>query len=71
MTLRNKLKKAFGRKKANVFLWADLFDLGSEAQLSRALRNLVDEGASANINLARSDIAATEMRDRSEPGEVR
>lgn len=51
MTLRDKLRKALGRKRTNVFLRADFLDLGSEAQLSRALRNLVDEGAVVKIGV--------------------
>ncbi|CAB3774073.1 MULTISPECIES: DUF6088 family protein [Burkholderia] len=51
MILRDKLRKALGRKKANVFLRADFVGLGSEAQLSRALRNLVDEGAVVKIGV--------------------
>ncbi|WP_438332141.1 DUF6088 family protein [Burkholderia pseudomallei] len=51
MILRDKLRKALGRKKANVFLRADFEKLGSDAQLSRALRNLVDEGAVVKIGV--------------------
>ena len=51
MILRDKLKKALGRKKAKVFLRADFENLGSNAQLSRALRNLVDEGAMVKIGV--------------------
>ncbi len=51
MILRDKLRKALGRKRANVFLRADFENLGSGAQLSRALRGLVDEGAVVKIGV--------------------
>lgn len=43
--------QALGRKRTNVFLRAEFLDLGSEAQLSRTLRNLVDEGAVVKIGV--------------------
>lgn len=51
MILRDKLKKAVSRKKVNVFVRADFETLGSDAQLSRALRSLVDEGAMVKIGV--------------------
>lgn len=51
MILRDKLRKMLGRKKTNVFLRADFVGLGSGAQLSRALRNLVDEGVVVKIGV--------------------
>jgi DNA-binding Lrp family transcriptional regulator len=45
MTLREKLKASLRKWKADVFLRADFAKVGgSEAQVSRALRELVDEG---------------------------
>ncbi|BEH48885.1 hypothetical protein NQH47_19610 [Burkholderia pseudomallei] len=60
MILRDKLRKALGRKKANVFLRADFEKLGSDAQLSRALRNLVDEGAVVKIGFIAENRGALE-----------
>lgn len=51
MTLRDKLRKSVSRRKANVFLRAEFANMGSEAQLSRALRNLVAEGAVVKIGV--------------------
>lgn len=51
MIVRDKLKRALVRTKANVFLRADFVNLGSNAQLSRALRDLVDEGTVVKIGV--------------------
>ena len=51
MILRDKLRKALARKRTNVFLRADFVKMGSDAQLSRALRNLVDEGTVVKIGV--------------------
>lgn len=73
MILRDKLRKALGRKRTNGFLRADFVDLGSEAQLSRALRNLVDEGAVVKIGVGiyakakRSALSGKPMHDRQLP----
>lgn len=44
LTLRDKLISLLGKQKTDVFLRADFAALGSAAQLSRALRGLVDAG---------------------------
>jgi len=49
--VRDKLRKALSRKRTNVFLRSDFVNMGSNAQLSRALRNLVDEGAVVKIGV--------------------
>lgn len=51
MILRDKLRKALSRKRTNVFLRADFVKMASDSQLSRALRNLADEGAVIKIGV--------------------
>ena len=51
MSLRDKLKTSLRKRKADVFLRADFAQMGSEAQLSRALRELVDEGTIVKLGV--------------------
>lgn len=44
MVLEEKLKRSISGRKDEVFVRADFADMGSEAQVSRALRNLVSRG---------------------------
>ncbi|WP_087690911.1 MULTISPECIES: DUF6088 family protein [unclassified Pandoraea] len=44
MSMKDRLISSLRKRRAEVFLRADFADLGSEAQLSRALRELVDDG---------------------------
>lgn len=51
MLVENRLKIAIARRKADVFLRTDFARLSSEAQLSRALRNLIDAGVIVKLGV--------------------
>lgn len=51
MILEDKLRNVVSRRKADVFLRADFAKMGSDAQLSRALRKLIDEGTVVKIGI--------------------
>ena len=51
MSLRDKLKTSLRKRKVDVFLRADFAHMGSEAQLSRALRELVGGGTIVKLGV--------------------
>lgn len=48
-TFRDKLLRKIQSKRSEVILWSDLKDLGSSRQISRALKDLVDDGRLVRI----------------------
>jgi hypothetical protein len=51
MNLRDKLRTSLRKRKADVFLRAEFASLGSEAQVSRALRELIAEGTIVKLGV--------------------
>ncbi|MFM0736189.1 DUF6088 family protein [Paraburkholderia xenovorans] len=51
MVLEDRLKIAVGRRSSDVFLRTDFARLGSEAQVGRALRKLVEEGVIVKLGV--------------------
>lgn len=51
MSMRDKLISSLRKRRADVFLRADFASLGSESQLSRALRELVENGAIVKLGV--------------------
>ncbi|VVD78462.1 hypothetical protein PAQ31011_01005 [Pandoraea aquatica] len=51
MNLKDKLTSSLRKRRSDVFLRADFAGLGSEAQLSRALRELVDAGTIVKLGV--------------------
>lgn len=52
MVLEDRLKIAIARRASDVFLRTELARLGSEAQLGRALRKLLDSGVIVKLGMA-------------------
>lgn len=51
MVLEDRLKIAIARRESDVFLRTELARLGSEAQLGRALRKLLDSGVIVKLGV--------------------